>query len=58
MSSEEFVDAMQKGDNLEAENAFKRAISDKLGFSLEAKRREVANNFVQPKKVEKNEEEV
>ena len=58
MSSEEFVDAIEQGNNIEAEQAFKKSISDKVGFSLEGKRREVANSFVQSKKVEKNEEEV
>ena len=58
MSSEDFVNALQKGNNLEAENAFKNAIGDKVADALEKKRIEVANNFVQSKKVESDEEEV
>ena len=58
MSSEKFVDALQKGNNLEAEDAFKTAIGDKVADALETKRKEVANNFVQSKKVESDEEEV
>ena len=44
--SREFVDAMEKGDNLEAEGAFKNAIISKVGSSLEIKRKELANTFV------------
>ena len=58
MSSEDFVNALQKGNNLEAEDAFKTAIGDTVADALETKRREVANNFVQSKKVESDEEEV
>ena len=46
MSSEDFVNALQKGNNLEAEDAFKTAIGDKVADALETKRREVANSFV------------
>ena len=46
MSSENFVDALHSGKNLEAEDAFKSAMQDKVGQALEVKRREVANNFV------------
>ena len=46
MSSEDFVDALHSGKNLEAENAFKSAMQDKIGSALETKRREVANSFV------------
>ena len=58
MSSEDFVNALQKGNNLEAEDAFKTAIGDKVADALENKRREVANNFVLNKKVEDDAEEV
>ena len=57
MSSEDFVNALQKGNNLEAEDAFKTAIGDKVADALETKRKEVANNFVKTK-VEDNAEEV
>ena len=46
MSSEDFVNALEKGDNLGAEDAFKKAMSDRVGHSLETKRIEVANSFV------------
>ena len=38
MSSEDFVNALEKGNNLEAEQAFKKEMSDRIGHSLEAKR--------------------
>ena len=38
MSSEDFVDALQSGKNLEAEDAFKSAMQDKIGAALETKR--------------------
>ena len=44
--SDEFVNALQNGNNLEAEDAFKSAMQDKIGAALETKRREVANTFV------------
>ena len=56
--SDEFVNALQNGKNLEAEDAFKSAMQDKVADALENKRREVANNFVQNKKVEDDAEEV
>ena len=46
MSSENFVDALHSGKNLEAEDAFKSAMQDKVGAALETKRKEVANTFV------------
>ena len=46
MSSEEFVNAIHDGKDIEAEDAFKVAMQDKIGAALETKRREVANNFV------------
>ena len=44
--SREFVDAMEKGDNLEAEGAFKNSIISKVGDALEVKRKDLANTFV------------
>ena len=44
--SEDFVNALRNGKNLEAEVAFKSAMQDKIGAALETKRREVANSFV------------
>ena len=47
--SNEFVSALHNGRNLEAEDAFKSAMQDKIGAALEVKRKEVANNFVKTK---------
>ena len=58
MSSDDFVNALQQGNNLGAEDAFKSAMQDKVADALEIKRKEVANNFVQNKKVEDDAEEV
>ena len=58
MSSDDFVNALQQGNNLGAEDAFKSAMQDKVADALETKRKEVANNFVQNKKVESDAEEV
>jgi len=44
--SDEFVNALQNGNNLEAEDAFKVAMQNKIGAALETKRKEVANSFV------------
>ena len=60
MSSEDFVNAMKQGNNLEAENVFKTAMQSKVGDALEVKRKEIANNFVKNNvtKEEENVEEV
>ena len=58
MSSDNFVNALQRGNNLGAEDAFKSAMQDKVADALENKRTEGANNFVQNKKVEDDAEEV
>ena len=46
MSAENFVDELQQGNNLGAEDAFKSAMTDRVAQSLEMKRREVAGTFV------------
>ena len=46
MSAKEFVDALQNGKNLDAEDAFKIAMSSKVGDALENKRSEVAGSLV------------
>ena len=56
--SNEFVNALYNGKNLEAEDAFKSAMQDKVGQALEVKRREVANNFVKTKIEDNGDEEV
>ena len=44
--SKEFVDAVISGDNVQDQDVFKSAISDKVGETLEVKRREYAKTFV------------
>ena len=50
--SKEFVNAMETGDNLEAETAFKNSIISKVGNALEVKRKDLANTFVRTATVE------
>ena len=45
-NTRDMIDALHKGDNLEAEKAFNDVMSGKVGTSLEDKRVEVANSFV------------
>jgi hypothetical protein len=51
------VNALRNGKNLEAEDAFKSAMQDKIGAALETKRREVANSFVKTVTKEKEDAE-
>ena len=46
MSAENFVNELQKGNNLGAEDAFKSMMPKKVGDALEDKRKEVAGSFV------------
>jgi len=46
MSSKDFVDALSRGSNLDAEDAFKSAIGNKVTDALETKRQELAKGFV------------
>ena len=46
MSSKDFVDALARGSNLDAEDAFKNAIGTKVQNTLENKRKELAKGFV------------
>ena len=46
MSAKEFVDAIHNKKNLDAEDAFKMAMSSKVGDALEDKRKEVAGSLV------------
>ena len=48
--SREFVDKVEKENNVEAGDAFKAAMIQKVGSSLEDKRTEVAKTFVQQRK--------
>jgi|OM-RGC.v1.034859163 hypothetical protein len=44
--SKEFVDAISKGDNVTAQDAFKTAMMQKVGDKLENEREAVAQTFV------------
>ena len=46
MSAKEFVNALHNKKNLDAEDAFKMAMSSKVGDALENKRKEVAGSLV------------
>ena len=46
MSAEDFVNALNDKNMLGAEDAFKSALSSKVGDALEDKRKEVAGSFV------------
>ena len=45
-SSKDFVDALARGSNLDAEDAFKSAVGQKVQDTLENKRKELAKGFV------------
>ena len=47
MTSKEFVDAISNSNNLEAEDAFKSAMSQRIGNALENKRKELSKNYAQ-----------
>ena len=55
--SREFVDAIADGNNIEAEKVFTSSIANKVGDTLEVKRKEIANTFVKSMKVETEEED-
>ena len=44
--SKEFVDAISKGDNVTAQDAFKTAMMQKVGDKLENEREAVSQTFV------------
>ena len=46
MSSKDFVDALARGSNLDAEDAFKSAVGQKVQDTLENKRQELAKGVV------------
>ena len=46
MSSKDFVDALARGSNLDAEDAFKSAVGQKVQDTLENKRKELAKAYV------------
>ena len=44
--SREFVDAVANGNNIEAEKVFTQSMATKVGDTLEVKRKELSNTFV------------
>ena len=46
MTAKEFVDALHNKKNLDAEDAFKTAMSSTVGDALEDKRKEVAGSMI------------
>ena len=40
------INALDKGDTVEAEKEFKSALSDKVGVELDAKRKDLAGTFL------------
>ena len=40
------VDSLTSGDNVAAQNAFKSALTDKIGDALDTKRQTVANDWL------------
>ncbi len=43
---ENMVDSLASGDNVAAQDAFKSALTDKIGDALDAKRQTVANDWL------------
>ena len=58
MSAKDFVDSLNIGDNLGAENAFKEVMTDRVASALEIKRKDVAGSFLRNHipEIEENEE--
>ena len=54
--SREFVDAIEVGNNIEAEKVFTQGMAAKVGDTLEVKRKEIASTFVKSMSVSKEEE--
>ena len=44
--SREFVDAIETGNNLDAEKAFNDSVTKKVGDPLELKRKDISKSFV------------
>ena len=52
MSVKDLVNHLVQNSHLEAEDAFKDAMANKVGAALEIKRQQVANTFVKTPEVE------
>ena len=46
MSSDKIIDALHTGSNLDAEDAFKDVMKDKIAMAIDNKKQEVAKGFV------------
>ena len=45
-NTKNIINALEKGDTVEAEKEFKAALSDKVGAELDAKRRDLAGTIL------------
>ena len=45
-NTKNIINALDKGDTVEAEKEFKAALSDKVGAELDAKRKDLAGTFL------------
>lgn len=57
MSSKDMIDALADGKTLDAEDAFKGAMKEKIANAIEAKKVEVAQSFVRDHLPDDTEEE-
>jgi len=46
MSSDKIVDALVNSSNLDAEDAFKETMKDKVAMAIDTKKQEIAKGFV------------
>ena len=46
MSSDKIIDALKNGSNLDAEDAFKETMKDKVAMAIDDKKQEIAKGFV------------
>ena len=46
MSSDKIVDALVNNSNLDAEDAFKETMKDKVAMAIDTKKQEIAKGFV------------
>ena len=46
MTSDKIIDAIHTGSNLDAEDAFKDVMKDKIAMAIDTKKQEVAKGFV------------
>ena len=46
MTSDKVIDAIHTGSNLDAEDAFKDVMKDKIAMAIDTKKQEVAKGFV------------